>query len=436
MQIKTKIKRFLQSLGPGILFASTAIGVSHLVQSTRAGSMFGFGLLWAVILANLFKWPFFEYGSRYANAAGESIIDGYNRIGKWMLLLYFAITLVSMFFVAAAVGAVTAGFMDNLFRISETFGAQSMPYTTAGLFLICILILLLGKYKALDRLIKVVGSVLLVSTLIAVLVTFFKGPASNHIPFFSHEAIDMESASFGFLIALMGWMPTAVDLSAWNSLWTLERIKQSGFKPRLRETLREFNFGYMISALLAPCFMLLGAYILFGTEQQMPEGSAAFASNIIGLYTENIGPWSRPIITAAAFSIMFGTCLGVFDGYSRATERIFELLFPSSKHSAAANQQQFRFTSNSIYYNATLLIIGVGAFWIIFQFANALKSLVDLATSISFIVAPIIAVVNFKLVLSLPKAAQPKTGMRWLSYAGIVFLTAFTIIYLFWIFKG
>ena len=46
----------LKSLGPGLLFAAAAVGVSHLVQSTRAGADFGFGLLWALLLANLFKY--------------------------------------------------------------------------------------------------------------------------------------------------------------------------------------------------------------------------------------------------------------------------------------------------------------------------------------------------------------------------------------------
>ena len=110
-----KISNFLKTLGPGILFASTAIGVSHLVQSTRAGAEYGFDLLWLVLLTNLLKYPFFEYGSRYANATGTSLIDGYKRIGNWMLWLYFVITIASMFFVTAAVGAVTAGFLDNLF---------------------------------------------------------------------------------------------------------------------------------------------------------------------------------------------------------------------------------------------------------------------------------------------------------------------------------
>ena len=35
---KERISNLLKTLGPGTLFASTAIGVSHLVQSTRAGA--------------------------------------------------------------------------------------------------------------------------------------------------------------------------------------------------------------------------------------------------------------------------------------------------------------------------------------------------------------------------------------------------------------
>ena len=39
-----------RAVGPGLLFAGAAIGGSHLVQSTRAGAGWGFGLLWAVVL--------------------------------------------------------------------------------------------------------------------------------------------------------------------------------------------------------------------------------------------------------------------------------------------------------------------------------------------------------------------------------------------------
>ena len=106
-----RLVRFSKTFGPGILFLSTAIGVSHLVQSTRAGAEYGFLLLGFVILAILLKYPFFEFSSRYANVTGTSIIDGYDRLGKPVLILYLLITIASMFFVTAAVGFVTTGFL-------------------------------------------------------------------------------------------------------------------------------------------------------------------------------------------------------------------------------------------------------------------------------------------------------------------------------------
>ena len=83
---------WLKHFGPGLLFAGAAIGVSHLVQSTRAGADFGFGLIWALILIHIVKYPFFQFGPRYATATGESLIDGYRRLGKGVLIAYLIVT--------------------------------------------------------------------------------------------------------------------------------------------------------------------------------------------------------------------------------------------------------------------------------------------------------------------------------------------------------
>lgn len=412
-----KVRHLLKTLGPGILFASTAIGVSHLVQSTRAGANFGFGLLWAVILANLFKYPFFEYGSRYANVTGHSIIDGYKRIGNWMIWLYFLITLGSMFFVCSAVGFVTAGFLDNLFGLTNHVNILT---TTAILFCLCVIILFFGKYNLLDGLIKIIGSVLLVTTIIAFILTLINGPIEKVERFIPPEI--WNGAGIGFLIALMGWMPTAVDLSAWNSLWTIERIKQTGYKPTLKETLFDFNLGYIVSSVLAICFIFLGAYLMYGSGITFSESGAKFANQVVELYTQTIGSWSRIIIASAAFSIMFGTCIAVFDGYSRALKRTLEILFFDKKEQLPI-------------YSIILFLTAVISFLIIYIFHNqpkGFKSLIDLATTISFLIAPIIAIVNFRLVSEkyINRESTPPKWMKALSVIGIIFLIAFSVLFL------
>ncbi|MFT5777968.1 MAG: Mn2+/Fe2+ NRAMP family transporter [Crocinitomicaceae bacterium] len=412
---KKRLSNFLKTLGPGLLFASTAIGVSHLVQSTQAGAKFGFALIPIILAVNLFKYPFFEYGSRYANSTGVSIIDGYHRIGKWMLWLYFIITIGSMFFVCGAVGAVTSGFLQNLFGISS-WGI----WATVCLFIVCMSILIVGKFKVLDSLVKVIGAVLVLSTLLAFVLALFKG-AKPPIEGFVAPSF-WEDKSIWFIIALMGWMPTAVDLSAWTSLWTVARIKQTGYKPTMKETLGDFNFGYIISALLAICFVTLGAYVLFGSGLTLPKGSADFAHSVVGMFTDFIGQWSYILIAAAAFSIMFGTCITVFDGYSRSIERTSRLLFFKEKKSV----------DSSKIYRIALLIVGLGSFAIVYFLGGHMAFLVDLAMTISFLIAPVIAIVNFRLVTGkyLRKEDQPKLWLKILSWGGIVFLTGFAVYYL------
>ena len=246
---------WLRVLGPGIMFASACIGVSHLVQSTRAGALAGFGLLWAILAANAAKYPFFEFGSRYASASGQSLIEGFRTLGRGASWLYLGLTLGTCFFVMAAVGMVTGAFLDNLLGVSARMGTSLTSEVTAGLFLACSGLLLIGQFNTLDKVIKVLASVLLVSTVVAVALTVSAPPPATVVPATWSWTTP---AGIAFVIALMGWMPSAVDLSTWNSFWTLERIRTSGYKPTLSETLKEFNAGYAISVVLALGFLILG----------------------------------------------------------------------------------------------------------------------------------------------------------------------------------
>ena len=399
------------------MFACTAIGVSHLVQSTRAGADFGLLILGFVILVILLKYPFFEYGSRYANSTQTSIIDGYKKLGKPALWLYFLLTIASMFFVTGAVGFVTAGFFENLFGI-DFLG----EWTVVILFAVCVGILAIGKYNVLDSLIKIIAIVLLVTTVSAFLLTLYSGPIE---PVSSFEPKDLWDVSgIFFLLALMGWMPTAVDLSSWNSLWTLERMKQTNYKPKLKETLFEFRLAYLITGILAVMFVVLGSFIFYGSGKELPNDNSLFAHEIVTLYTNTIGDWSYIIIAASAFTVMFGTILTVFDGYSRSLQRTVELIFTKKEDKI---RTKFR-----TFYIIFLIILASGAFIIIFQFENNLKDLVDFATVLSFVIAPIIAIFNFRLVTGkfLDKEHQPSLLLKMLSFAGIIFLSGFAIFFL------
>ncbi|MDX1652191.1 MAG: divalent metal cation transporter [Brumimicrobium sp.] len=407
-------------LGPGVLFAATAIGVSHLVQSTKAGALFGFTLIGFIALANILKYPFFEFGSRYAAATGKSIISGYYRLSKFWLYAYLAVTLVSMLFVTAAVGAVTIGFMENLFGLSALTGVAN--FTHYVLFSFCALLLVLGRFSVMEKLIKVLGIVLLLTTVFAFFAALFKGPVSDVTLF-----PPMDLPALGFLLPLMGWMPTAIDLSTWNSLWTVEKVKQTGYKSSVKEVIKEFGLGYWISAILAFLFLTMGALLVYGSNMVVPEDGVSFSAFVISLYTTSIGDWSTYIISTAAFSIMFSTFLTVIDGFSRALNASIFLL---KNHEESESEAE-----NNLINRLMPLLVSLGGLVLILIYQgdkNSFSMIVNAATTLSFVVAPLIALLNFRLVMPdmIGKENAPGKFMILLSVLGIIYLFGFLIWFL------
>jgi Mn2+/Fe2+ NRAMP family transporter len=405
----------LKKLGPGLLFAGAAIGVSHLVQSTRAGASFGFGLLWALLLVNLFKYPFFQYGPRYAMATGESLVDGYRRLGKGVLVAYFLLTFATMFTIQTAVTIVTASLASNLIVefnpiIIGSLTLSSIQVWTVLILAICSIILIFGKYRFLDILIKVIIITLTVSTIIAVFTA--SGQTNTEISF---SQIFPEQSSWVFLIAFMGWMPAPLDISIWHSLWAIEKNKKdTQFKTK--SALFDFNIGYIATIILGVGFLALGALVMFNTGETLSTNASAFSKQLISMYTRSLGDWSYVIIGAAAFTTMFSTTLTTLDGSPRVMERTTTLLFNSVK------KQSYLFW---------LFTLFLGTILIFFFLSAELGSLVKVATVLSFLTAPFYAIINYKLMSAkhIPEEWRPSKFMHILSKLGIAFLVGFGIWY-------
>ncbi|MCH2194443.1 Nramp family divalent metal transporter [Kordia sp.] len=397
---------FLKKLGPGLLFAGAAIGVSHLVNSTKVGAEFGFGLLWALLLVNLFKYPFFQFGPRYAAATGESLLDGYKKLSKGLLIVYFILTFATMFTIQTAVTIVTAGLAKQLFGIDFDMEVWSTIIT-----LICLGILAMGRYSFLDKLMKVIIITLTISTIVAVTFAITNGNEALTI-----GQIFPEGAGHTLLIVFMGWMPAPLDISIWHSLWAIEKRQETKeFTPKT--ALFDFDFGYIVTIILGACFIALGAYVMFGSGIEFSPKGGVFASQLIDLYTTNLGSGAYIIIAIAAFTTMFSTTLTTLDASPRAMAKTSQLLFGKYiKHS----------------YIFWMLILVAGTILILTQFLSEMSALIKIATVLSFITAPFYAISNYILITSkhTPKEWQPKLGLRILSWLGILFLTGFSIWYL------
>jgi Mn2+/Fe2+ NRAMP family transporter len=401
-------KSFLNSLGPGLLFAGAAIGVSHLVQSTKAGAEFGFGLLWALLLVHIFKYPFFQFGPRYAAATGETLLDGYKKLGKGVLAIYYVLNFGTMFTIQAAVTIVTAGLASQLFGVTNNLVLWSVI-----ILFISILILVIGKYKLLDNLMKYIIIVLTISTIAAVSVALFSSKEAFDVT----QILPSGTVEITFLIAFLGWMPAPLDVSIWHSIWTVEKSKNTFIKIKPKDAIFDFNVGYIGTLILGICFVLLGALVMYNSGETFSNKGGAFASQLITLYTKNLGNFSYLFIAVAAFTTMFSTTITTLDASPRAMNRSSKLLF----------DKEFKFG-----YWFWIIFLFVGTFIILQFYIGNMGRLIKIATILSFLTAPFYAILNYILITGkhTPKEHQPKLFTQILSIVGIVFLIGFSIWFL------
>jgi Mn2+/Fe2+ NRAMP family transporter len=411
----TYLRKIWRNLGPGLLFASTAIGTSHLVLSTRAGAELGWTVAVVIIMANVFKYPFFEFAIRYTGATQRSLLEGYLKRGRWILIGYLFLNLLTLFVIVAALAVVTAGLFGNLFHISP----EHMPYLAGGLLGSIAIVLILGRYRFLVLSLKYVVSILFMAVLTAFAAAAYYGMATPEPNFIAPALFD--SKHIVLLVMLVGWMPTALEASSWPSMWAMSRLEETGQPIHIRDSLQEFNLSYIITAVLALVFMGLGVLGLYGTGTEISSKPVVFAGQLMRLFTDTLGDWSYIVVAVAAALTMFSTLFTAQDAASRVSTENVRLLF---------NRKLTAEKVKHIYTLFVLLTVAL-AFALIWWFSSNLGFLVQLATSLSFMLAPIIALLNLKTIQGKEVNAmhKPKGWLLYLSYAGLLFLTAFALYY-------
>ena len=319
-------KERLKTIGPGLLFASSAIGTSHLVLSTRAGAHHGMIFFWVIVGALLLKYPFYEFGPRYANATGNSLLSAYRQQGKWAVILFMLVIFINMFAVTGAVAAVSAGLLSTMMGL----GSIPMPILVAGILLLTAILLLIGGYAALDSFIKLISVVLLVTVFTAFFAVLVKGPVAPVADFEPSSILD--EAGFLLMISLIGWMPAGMEASTMHSIWAVEKMRTSGYHPTLKENLFDFNLGYVFTVVLALMFLTIGAFTVYGSGQLLEGNSTQFSNKLLGVFTTHLGSWSYLVIALAAFGTIYGTLITVWDAFARSFVRGVQVMrFEKSK---------------------------------------------------------------------------------------------------------
>ena len=168
-------------VGPGFIIASVTIGSGELVWASRAGAVFGYGMLWCFLLAGIFKALQVYSAGRYLVLTGEHPMTSWSKMPGpryWFPLLIALPTLAVMPIAFSAISEILGGYLHVLSGGGDGeplggFGHRELrenAWATAVLSG-CFLLALVSTLNALEKISALVLAMVVGCVLVAVLVS-------------------------------------------------------------------------------------------------------------------------------------------------------------------------------------------------------------------------------------------------------------------------
>lgn len=453
--------------GPGVILMMTGIGTSHLVTAPTAGGRFEYALLWCIPVAYIFKYYGFEMAFRFTNATGKSLIEAY-ATAKWKWPLWYVLVTTLIQCALGQAGRLIAASAVLYYLFSESMGLP-IPLAMWGVILglISVVIILRGRYKAVEWTAKILAAILVLSVVAVYVVQPAPLAAMGH--FFM---VETPQGSWLIIAAFLGLLPTGIDVSLQASEWgkaqrvgmglIRERLEAAGLAGRFdsdeprrqdlavrtermpehaREYARrwfvtglwDFRVGHIVSFVLACIFVLLSAVWLYPS----PIEGRAVMGEIAGIFTLSVGPWMMIVFMVGAFAATFSTAFNYFDGWPRIVGACCRNLFHTTNRlqgtdSALLNAEHRKsWSSEYNIYRITMLYSLIASVAIIAGLPRPVF-LVLVASALALFIAPVIFFLNLYYCLTIiPKSDRdfyPSAFERWFAWSSLVVFTGLTAI--------
>ena len=199
--MKNSAKKWLVSLGPGIVTAAIVFGPSKITITSKMGAMYGYSLLWVVVVAIFFMIVFTSIGSRIGMATDDSILTTIRKeYGKWVAgLMGVGIFLVTTSFQAG--NSIGIGI-----SLSEATGTKPAPWIILFNLISIALLFFRNFYQTLERLMITIVALML----FAFLTTMFlvkpdiSGIFTGFVPSFPHGSTGLVIAFSASCFSIVG----------------------------------------------------------------------------------------------------------------------------------------------------------------------------------------------------------------------------------------
>ena len=354
-------------VGPSFVWAAEYIGSGEVILATRTGAILGTTVLWAIVIGIFLKFWIGMSGARYTVCTGEGMIDMFNRIGPFHLVVWF-IVVIQFLCAIASIGAVATA--------AGVFVSSMVPIDTKLAVCLVTIFALTVTWSGKFNVLKIVMSVfilIIVLGVIYVAVHVFPGfgeflrSLSFGIPEVPQWASSMEKVSdnpWKEILPLLGWGAGGFASQVWYTYWVLGAgygaAAGRGYgRPADVPTLRKMSsaaaekikgwcqvlyvdasLAMVIGIVVTGAFYIAGAGIL-GPQHLAPEGNEV-AFTLSKVFADGWGPVGGFLFILSGTIALISTQTGQLAGWPRLLADSFRICIPNvaKKYSW---KKQFRF---------------------------------------------------------------------------------------------
>lgn len=364
--------RWLTFFGPGAVIASLTIGAGELIFSSRAGSIFGYRLLWFFVLVLALKWVLAFATARHM------VLTGAHPFQRWMELpgprgwfpaIFFLLALVC-FPIWVGFHAGTLGTLLSWLAGTEQ-SLRGGAYLLWGMIILAAVMILVsaGGYNRLEKIQLIIVGVMLVCVVVSLLLLnpqwmeLLKGLIVPQMPTYpswitehaeiATRPIWVETITYVGVLGGSGydylayvsylrakhWGRAGRDLADANELAAMARDPNHADRKWLRALWIDSVLSFVAVLIFAAVFVALGAMVL-GPQHKVPGGS-----NLLQLQAEFVSPlypWLKPLYFVGAFLAIFGTLYGTIEVAPAILRELADAFRPGS---AERQARRLRFWS-------------------------------------------------------------------------------------------
>lgn len=294
----------IMALGPAFVYVLTILGTGDLVSNSAAGAGYGYSLIWALGLTLVFRFVWVNTTAKYVLVTGESLMQGYARIGNWVnWVLLISLIILRHFYNLYQIVMMGSG-ADLLFHLNTEWSTAIW-----GLFftLVGFVMMFWGGYPAIELFCKILVGLMGGSMVVAALLSnpdpagILEGMFIPSIP----GTEGLYSALF-ILMALIG-----TEAGSMTNLTYAYFIHEKGWKGEAYIKQQRFDLGFGVVCLFLMGMLLqiaaAGTVRPLGVDLEGAEDLVQIFSQtqgLVGLIVFGLGLWG------AAFSTFVGGTVG------------------------------------------------------------------------------------------------------------------------------